>query len=49
MKKVYRTVAISCKAKDLLDRIADTYAVNRGMFIEKLIEKAYKDMVEKEN
>lgn len=47
--KVYRTVAISCKAKDLLDKIADVYAVNRGMFVEKLIEKAYKDMIEKEN
>ena len=48
MKK-YRTVAISCKAKDLLDEIAKAYAVNRGAFIEKLIEKAHKDIVEKEN
>ena len=49
MKKVYRTVAISCKAKDLLDRIADTYGFNKGMYIEKLIEKAYRELLEKEN
>lgn len=48
MKKVYRTIAISCKAKDLLDEIAEAYAVNRGAFIEKLIKKAHEDMFSKE-
>lgn len=47
--KRYRTVAISCKAKDLLDEIAKAYAINRGAFVEKLIEKAHKDIVEKGN
>lgn len=47
--KVYRTVAISCKAKDLLDEIARVSAINRGAFVEKLIEKAHREIVEKEN
>lgn len=40
MKK-YRTISISCKAKDLLEEIVKATAVNRGAFIEKLIEKEY--------
>lgn len=42
--KTYRTVAISCKAKDLLDEIVKVYAVNRGAFVEKLIVKAHEEM-----
>lgn len=38
-KKVYRNIAVSCKAKDLLDRIAEAYGLNRGLYVEKLIEK----------
>lgn len=45
-KRTYRTVAISCKAKDLLDEIAKAYAVNRGKYLEKLIEKEYKNMTD---
>lgn len=37
--KVYRNIAVSCKAKDLLDRIAEAYGLNRGAYVEKLIEK----------
>lgn len=46
--KTYRTVAISCKAKDLLDEIAKVSAINRGAFVERLIEKAHSEMIEKE-
>lgn len=49
MKQVYRTIAVSCKAKDLLDEIVRVHAVNRGKFIEKLIEKAHNEMINKEN
>jgi hypothetical protein len=45
-KRTYRTIAISCKAKDLLDEIAKAYAVNRGKFVEKLIEKQYRNMID---
>ena len=37
----YRTIAISCKAKDLLEEIVKLTAVNRGAYIEKLIEKEH--------
>lgn len=47
--KRYRTVAISCKAKDLLDKIAEAYAINRGAFVEKLIVDAHKKLSEKED
>ena len=48
MKK-YRTVAISCKAKDLLDKIAEAYAINRGAFVEKLIVDAHEKLTNKED
>ncbi len=35
----YRNIAVSCKAKDLVDKIAEVYGLNRGAYIEKLIEK----------
>jgi hypothetical protein len=44
MKKVYRTIAISCKAKNLVDEISETFGYNKGAFVEKLIEKAYEEM-----
>lgn len=48
MKQKYKCIAVSCKAKDLLDEIAKAMAVNRGAFVEKLIEKAYKEMVKQQ-
>ena len=48
MQKIYRTVAISCKAKDLLDEITKAYAINRGAFIEKLITEAHEKMFNEE-
>ena len=47
-RKIYRNIAVSCKAKDLLDEIAKVYAINRGAFVEKLIEKAHKEIVGEE-
>lgn len=38
-KKVYRNIAVSCKAKNLVDKIAEVYGFNRGAYVEKLIEK----------
>lgn len=35
----YRNIAISCKAKDLVDKIAEVYGLNRGAYVERLIEK----------
>lgn len=46
-KKVFKTIAVSCKAKDLLDEIAKVAAINRGAFVEKLIEKEYERIVVK--
>ena len=47
-KKIYRTVSISCKAKDLLDEIAKAYAINRTAFMEKLIVEAHGKMFSEE-
>ena len=49
----YKTISISCKAKDLLEEIANLFAeknkdsvaykpFNRGVFVSELIEEAYK-------
>ena len=35
----YRNIAVSCKAKDLLDKIAEAYSLNRGAYVEQLIKK----------
>ena len=35
----YRNIAISCKAKNLVDEITKAYGLNRGAYVEKLIEK----------
>ena len=48
MTKKYRTISISCKAKDLLDEIARVAAINRSAFIEKLIEREYNKIVKGE-
>lgn len=48
MSKKYRTIAVSCKAKDLLDEIVRMAAVKRGAFIEKLIEREYNKLVKEE-
>lgn len=48
-KKIYRNIAVSCKAKDLLDEIAKAYAINRGAFVEKLIVDAHEKMFSKES
>ena len=47
-KKVYRNIAVSCKAKDLLDEIAKAYAISKGAFVEKLIAKAHREMFNEE-
>lgn len=44
-KTVYRTIAVSCKVKDLLDEIAAAYALNKGKFVEKLIKEEYEKMM----
>ncbi len=44
-KQNYRNVAISCKAGELLDKIAEFASVNRGAFVAKLIEKEYESIV----
>lgn len=46
-KKIYKTISVSCKAKDLLDEIAKAAAINRSAFIEKLIEKEHERIVMK--
>lgn len=43
----YRTIAVSCKAKDLLDEIAEVAAVKKGAFVEKLIEREHEKIVVK--
>jgi hypothetical protein len=35
----YRNIAVSCKAKDLVDEIRKVYGINRGAYVEMLIEK----------
>lgn len=47
MAKTYRNIAVSCKAKELLDEIARVASVNRGAFVEKLIEREYENIVVK--
>jgi hypothetical protein len=47
-KQYYRNVAISCKAGELLDKISELMAVNRGAFVAKLIEKEYESIVGKQ-
>ena len=44
----YRTIAVSCKAKDLLEEIVKMTAVNRGAYIEKLLERELKKLKEEE-
>jgi len=46
-KKIYKAIAVSCKAKDLLDEIVKVAAINRGAFIEKLIEREHERIVVK--
>jgi hypothetical protein len=53
----YKTISISCKAKDLLEEIGKLFAeknkdslvykpFNRGVFVSELIEEAYEKMKE---
>lgn len=44
--KQYKSLAISCKAKELLEEIVKATAVNRGAFVEKLIEREYEKLKE---
>ena len=46
-KKIFKTISVSCKAKDLLDEIAKAAAINRGAFVEKLIEREHERIVVK--
>lgn len=43
----YRSIAVSCKAGDLLDEIARIAAINKGAFVEKLIEEAHDKIVKR--
>lgn len=45
----YRNIAVSCKAKDLLEEIAKVAGVNRGAFVEKLIVEAHEKIVNSKN
>lgn len=47
-KQYYRNIAISCKAGELIDKIAEITGVNRGAFVAKLIEKEYESIVGKQ-
>ena len=44
----YRTIAVSCKAKELLEEIVKITAANRGAYVEKLLEKELKKLKEEE-
>ena len=44
----FRTIAVSCKAKDLLDEISRITAVKKGAYIELLIEREHKKLKEEE-
>lgn len=47
MRKEYRTVAISCKAYELLEKIAQLNpGYKKYVFVSDLIEKAYEEMKE---
>ena len=46
--KQFRTIAVSCKAKELLDEIARMTAVKKGAYIELLIEREHKKLKESE-
>ena len=46
-RKTYKAIAVSCKAKDLLDEIVRVAAINRGAFVEKLIEREHERIVVK--
>ena len=47
MRKEYRTVAISCKAYELLEKIAQMNpGYKKYVFVSDLIEEAYKKMKE---
>ena len=56
-KYEYKSIAISCKAKDLLEEIAEIFkgknkdsvanvTFNRGVYVSTLIEEAYKRMTQ---
>ena len=55
VKKGYKSIAISCKAKNLLEEIATAFeeehsvygtVFNRGVYVSALIEEAYNKMKE---
>ena len=54
-RKEYRNIAVSCKAKNLLEEIGKLFeekngtagiTFNRGVYVSTLIEEAYKKMKE---
>ena len=50
-KYIYKNIAVSVEAKELLEEISTKIGINRGKFVETLIKKAYEEMFEqiKEN
>lgn len=49
MKKKYQSIAISCKAYELLEKIAQLEpSYKKYAFVSELIEEAYKKMQEKQ-
>ena len=49
MRKTYKTVAVSCKAYEILEKIAQLNpGYKKYVFVSDLIEEAYKEMKNKE-
>lgn len=45
-KHIYKNIAVSVEAKELLEEISTKIGINRGKFVEALIKKAYEEMFE---
>lgn len=46
-KYIYKNIAVSVEAKELLEEISTKIGINRGKFVEALIRKAHKEMLSK--
>lgn len=42
----WKTLTISCKVADLLDRLKEEYGINKGFAVEKALEEKYGKMLE---
>ena len=45
-KHIYKNIAVSVEAKELLEELSTKIGINRGKFVEALIKKAYEEMFE---